>query len=276
MKKLKKIKIKHLYSNALDLDGPDFAFCSRDLKQASNFHLCRENLINEMFGFYNKSPYTKNVTPRKMKLLVQMYSEDPDYYAENEFDVYEEDLRKFKKKVERCMRRSLKLINFFERIAKWQQHTKLYEAIHKRLDDRGIVMYLFAGPGKWMRSPHMISLFTFLIRMGNFKEWDSLRSLKDFEKISKKLIKQNKYPEISYEESWPDINEHLRDIYAKIPILMKNWNRLFGKKPSRYFFTEAIPNVKSRYGEGISRLCRGCAGDKETNEAFQKILKENE
>ena len=275
MKKLKKVRIKHLRSDEWgDFDCVNFAFCSKDSKQASNFHLCRENLVNEVFNFYNKNPYTQDINPRKMKLLVQRYFGDDRDYSEDELDQYKEDFKNFQKETERWMRRGLKLINHFEKIAKWQP-TELYEASHKTLGEIGISMYLFVGPGKWMRSPHMISLFAFLIRIGSFKEWDSLKSQKSFEEISKRLIKRNRDPEIYYEEADYDTSVHLKDIHEKITTLVKNFDKLFGKKPSRHFFTTAIPNPKSRYGEGISRLCRGNASDEETNKAFRRLLEEN-
>jgi len=285
MKKLREIELRELVSDReilLDENeddvGPSFALCSATRKQATEFHSCREGLISEIFDSFKKSPYRKNrgrVDTKKMRLLALIPWPDDLNYVRLDGE-YDKALLEARNSIDDEMRTGLKIINHFEKMAKWPK-TELCRASYRHLPS-SIFMYLFIGSARWMRSPHMISLFVLLARLGRISDFKDFRSHEQFLEICKKLISDNDYDDDygyfrgRYDEDIAQDVDHLKTIYDKVEIVMKHFNYLFGKRTPMYSFTKAIAN-KLRYGEGISRLCSKASGDKAVAVKFEKLRK---
>lgn len=263
MKELEKRKVK-LKGEVVQIGFRlNMAFCSPNFEQTTVFDFCRENVINKVFSFYGrKKVYSKgnNISTRKMKLLVAKRTS-----AMNP--------KRFVNDTNECMFNGLRLINHFEKIAKWRP-TKLYAVDSDCLDrSHGVVAYLFVGSGKWMRSPHMVSLYMLLIRLGKRKEWVQLKSRNSFFEISEGLIKLFR-KSWTYSSIFYDVTTHLNVTYKKIPVIMENFDKLFYKRSARHSFTKAITLTKLQYGEGITRLCSGVSADKEIEGRLLQIMRE--
>jgi hypothetical protein len=112
----------------------------------------RATIINKTFSIYGFN-FNPNSNPMLDLNTMRML-------------VYKSDLKSVDKiEFENKMFFGLNLLNHYEEIMKID-FSVLYSA-KKDYYDRPV--YLFVGDGEWMRSPFLISLYTFLIRLGDKK-----------------------------------------------------------------------------------------------------------
>ena len=285
MAKLKTIKLAELTGSIDMLSGadedevstPSFAFCSATRRQASKFHYCRENLVCEIADFFRSSPYRQKqknrIDVRKMRLLVlaPWYNHHCHAYYNKK---YEKALKEEREKTERSMQIGLKLVNHFEKMAKWPL-TQLYRATYRYLPEYSF-MYLFIGSSRWMRSPHMVSLFVLLVRLGRIRDFEKFRSHQKLTEICKDLSEEfcdyGYNGDEDYDDEVVEDISHLRLIYDKIEIVMKHFNYLFGVRTSKHSFTKAV-SKKLMFGEGIGRLCGKSSADRIVAQKFKALCK---
>jgi len=293
MGKLKKVKIKEITSSketllVSDEDyslSPLFALCSASRRQATEFTACRESLTVDIYNRlmtvnspYRSSKKNNKIDTRKMRLLTILPWDGYQEFACLDKE-YDKGLAKARGNADRVMLTGLKLVNHFEKIAKWPL-TQLYRASYEHLPTH-VFIYLMIGTGRWMRSPHMVSLFALLTRLGRFREFEKFRNHKKFLEICEDLIANRDdggdgYYDEYYVEEVEDMLEdiyHLKTIYRKIEMIVKNFRYLFGNRTAQYSFSaKAIPR-KLIYGEGISRLCDKSSGDYAVAAKFAKLCK---
>lgn len=115
---------------------------------------------------------------------------------------------------------ALELLNHFERQAK-SSLSRLQEVDPTDSGKECVVM--FVGPGMWVQSPFMVSLYTYLIRLGDkqikFKGAQDLQ--KKFQEVLENFKKNNKSDnDVSY----------LTELWNKLHIIVKNRKTLFPMK----------------------------------------------
>jgi hypothetical protein len=236
-----------------------FAFLSTPKegnKQCHPFVLCRDFLHDavrcmiqknkcQIYGFcyeYGKNP---PIDTKYMRMLVTR-QELEETFSEK-------------------MKQSLKIINHYESIAGWKK-SKLI-----RVDDKTKPnTWLFLGPKEWLKSPFLVSMYTFLIRLGdkhgaisNFKTTEEL--IKCFSTIGKS------------QEAYGDNDVvYIRECFNKMHHIVKEANSLFlkdGSVKEDPIYSDTKVSLNSFHNNcGIYNLCRGQAPVKDLNEKI-KLLK---
>lgn len=246
--------------NGVIFPSVSFAFCSSPAKgtgQACQFRECREGIMSFLIDFHKGSPYTKkyliDIKKTRILLLSRLTGDFHNYANEGN------TRKKRRDGFNSWVRQSLHMINYFERLAHWPL-SKLAKVDHNLGDMTDI--YLFVGSNRWIRSPHMLSLYLLLIRLGRNKEYKGFRSHKKFISVSEKLIKKvnpSRYYDIA--SKMYDC-KHLAKVYKKIRIIMKNFDSLFSRS-AKYSFTAAIKGPGLPHMEGITKLAIGETNDHE-------------
>ncbi len=126
---------------------------------------------------------------------------------------------------------------------------------------------LFDGSRKWLRSTHMISFFTLLIRLGRNKH---IREVKTFEEMKKRLAK--------YKQNMHGDTFWAAQAIEKADVIMGDYTKLFRgfNRKSLYETTKFKDTIdRSGFNEGISKLCREKSFDKKLLNRLQNICKEH-
>lgn len=238
--------------------GYQFALCTKDLQQATSFDSCREGLVHEVVEYYNESPYaSKQFYKGQTRLLV---AKQMDYYA-----VIEESQKEFRK----AIMRGLRLVHHFEKVAKWPL-CRLYE-VERAFDE---ALFLFKADRRWQRSPHMLSLFALLIRLGQRPEFSRFRTHAEFVKICIELSKKKRGPDAyNLKSEDHDLQFIKPKIYLKLRRLMKHFDKIFGKRSAKYFFTQCVDSDYYYQGDGIEDFCYDCGEDEKTAKRFADICR---
>lgn len=245
--------------------GVNFALCSstsnsisgKDYRQGSNWNLCREGLTYELVDHYEGSVYsTEYFDPNKTRVMAARFSYQA--YSSNML-CGKEELSRFKEE----MLTALRIIHHFEKIAKWPL-SKLMLADSKSVDNKVGTIFVFFGDKRWQKSPHMLSLYTLLIRLGQNPEFRNFRSHNEFLAICKKLTnKKVRHPYNTKERDWPQ----LKAVYPHIRLIMRHFKKIFGDHPAKYFF------IDGNDGEGIMMLCNGRCEDDRTYKRLSAVKK---
>lgn len=250
-------------------NGVKFAFVRKlgkgKYELATNWSQCREVICGQarevITNKRQKDPYTQcsgEVDFNTIRLAV-FFKKTAQKKAKKE----ERDSR-----LKRYIKCSLKLLNFFEDIGHLKK-SKTYAAKHNLSDNNRV--YIFEGSGEWMRSQHLISLYSLLIRCGKYEEFENgIKDVKDFLKKIKTI--SNDYKNHCYDPGarfgkWP-FSQHedagyLDKIGPRIVVLMKYRKQIFSKKKKIEHFQSSSFN-----SDGIAQLVDGNIHDKETQQRF--------
>ncbi|RLD63283.1 MAG: hypothetical protein DRI84_09880 [Bacteroidetes bacterium] len=203
----------------------------------------------EIYGYKFNTRTNPNIDLYKMRMLITKYESK-----------IVTNVAAFSKKIVS----SLALINHFEKQAKVSL-TK----VHK-VDTKGSgkeVVFLFTGPAMWVRSPFLVSMYTFLIRLGDkqikFKDANSLK--KELKELNTKYTKG---------ELLDNDAKYLGCLWDKLHIIIKNRAKLFTKKNKIhdiYSDDISINNFHNRCG--IHSLAMGTTPNNELNKHIKEICK---
>lgn len=154
-----------------------FAFLASPTEGSKQCHpwvLCRDFLhdavkatltetTQSIYGFIFNGTKNPPVDVKKMRMLIR------------HTEVKERDAKKTTEYEKDRIHRALALIHRFEKVGKLSK-TKI-ERIQKTKD--GIPVWLLVGSKKWVRSPFMLSMYTYLIRLGTDPNlmWDEGKPL---------------------------------------------------------------------------------------------------
>lgn len=168
---------------------------------------------------------------------------------------------------------SLELINHYESIAGWYHSFML--GIHG--DDS---LRLLIGPSKWMLSPFLISMYSYLIRLGHKEiKFDSPEGL------TKEYIRlMGEYGERDDGTGRPRDNDvdYLRKCFGKLHLVAKHHKILFSNNPrENYSIADGPKENYSKYGasiisfhnySGIVSLCEFGTYNNETANKFRDLV----
>jgi len=203
----------------------------------------------EIYGFKFNTKTNPNIYLYKMRMLVTKYNLKTTA-----------DTKLFNKKIVS----GLKLINHFEKQAKVSL-TKVHKVDTKDSGKESI--FMFIGPAMWVHSPFLVSMYTFLIRLGDkqikFKNANSLK--KELKRLNTKYTK---------DELLDNDAEYLGCLWDKLHIIIKNRAKLFTKKNKMhdiYSDDISINNFHNRCG--IRSLAMGTTPNNELNECIKEICK---
>lgn len=157
------------------------------------------------------------------------------------------------------MRYALKLLNYYEAFA-GVPLSRIYE-VNPEGQKRYTKVFMFVGPKMWMLSPFLISMYTFLIRLGAKK-----LEFKDKGELHKKLEKLQA-------SSTDKDAQYLRSSWDKMEIVLENRAKLFPKKNGYHdiFFKDI--NISSfHHNTGLVALTRGSSPDQELNKRSKEVM----
>lgn len=195
--------------------GMQFSFVSSPkdgFKQCHTWVKCRDYLHDVVrtrltgidtlvFGFDYKDGVNPPADLRKMRMLVTKQN------------LTDKNIPEFKRK----MASSLKLIRHFER------HANMPLSTLKEVDpgeSKRLAVFMFTGPAAWMKAPALVSMYTFLIRLGD-KEF-KFKNAVDLENVMKKATEDEKYSgdnDIGYlSKTWPYLHGvvgHRKELFVR-------------------------------------------------------------
>jgi len=238
-------------------------------------HSCRECFIGDMAGAYLGQPYSPSLfqfNTNKTEVVVHQHISWLKSLLSKEADAGE----KMAKEAHLAMFRGLRLIHHFEKLASWPR-TKLYEVEAEEAEEEDII-YLFSGDKRWQRTPYTISLYTLLIRLGRWKEFENVKSHIDFTRACEKIYKlHGKVPFekiYSLENKEYDIEYLDSNFRKRVGLLMKNFEKIFQKVPAKTYFTKFDCEEFEFDGEGITDFCGMYAGYDNLRKRFQVLCRE--
>jgi hypothetical protein len=228
-------------------------------KQACSFMLCRDFLQDavaaftvkgqcQIYGFrykFGKHPPLDMIRTRMLVTKDGLGSKDKQ--------------ERFRKE----LKAGQSLLNHYERLAGVSMSTM------RKVTDGSKHVWRFRGPGLWMRSPFLISMYSFLVRIGD--KVDIVDGFKDTPDLVKRLNKVANGPWASDDH---DVG-YLKNSHDKMHILMSNLDELLfkgGKEKLDKNYEHPTNTMHSRCG--IDSLCRFNSPDTTLNNKFQKLYQE--
>lgn len=244
-----------------------FAFVSSKkdgYRQCHEFVKCRDFLHDavraslqkkscEIYGFKYDPEKNPPVDTAKTRMLVSKYN--VLHHADKASDKLLNELKEF-------MTRGRDILNYYEKLAGLKRRTILHKASVGDENEDGS-LWLFEGPGMWMRSSYLVSMFSFLIRLGAKNV-----SVENIDNDFKKLMNEKD----NYDN---DVN-YLKFCANKLVTVMKGRKELFWNKPILKNYPNDVSISSFHNFGGIVSLCREKLPIRPTggiNEAKKKLTK---
>lgn len=238
-----------------------FAFVSpprTGLKMCHEWVKCRDFLQDavrstltgnscSIYGFSFDPAVNPPVDLKKMRILVSKHG------------LKDEDLPEFRNKI----RAGLSLVNHFEKQAKVSL-SKLQEMPTKGSDKK--VVWMFTGPAMWVKSPFLVSMYTYLIRLGD-KEL-KFKNAPQLKKALKELT-------LSKDRTTSVDNDvkYLKEMWQKLHIIIKHRKELFVEEGGfdRVYYLEKYGISAFHNNGGILSLSRGTTFDADINKKVKEV-----
>lgn len=248
-------------------NGFAYAHCSNInkgvIKQLSGFGSCREGFTNRIFEDINRK--NRRLSNKRLRCLVRTVSSGS----------YDDREKLFEKQTEA----GLKILNILEDHYNWPL-TKMFSVASvsskpmSGYQPRKSFMKLLVGSSKWLRSPHITSLFLLLFRLptkrigfSKVKSYKQLMELcrqfaglpKPGSKDAPKRVGGDRYHVLKTMQFWDP--------------LMANLNKMFKGMTSKNNFDRGNYE-RYYYDEGISKLCKFNCNNPQINKRFVALAKD--
>lgn len=253
-------KLNEIYQQT----GTVFSFASlqeEGLTQCHEWVKCRDFLPDAVrsqitgnkcaiYGFTFDPENNPNLCLDKIKMLV------------SKGELKTESIPAFKEKI----KSSLKLLNHFEDIAGVSK-TKVVK-VDESGQNKYKAVFLFSGPPMWLSSPFLVSMYTFLIRLGD-KELEFTNNEELEKELNSLVIKQQK----------GKLNDndacYLKNSWNKMKLIIENRSKLFPEKDNVhdvYWKKYTISEFHNRSGLNSLTICYTM--DNDLNVAMKKFMSE--
>lgn len=156
---------------------------------------------------------------------------------------------------------ALKLLRHFERQAKVTLST--VEEVDSE-DSKKKIVYLFKSPALWMSSPFLISMYSFIIRLGTKK-----LKFKTQEELQKqlKVISENK------NNCYDNDSQYLKTLWDKMHLIIQNVDSIFTKKNNMHdYYFKDIGIATFHNNSGILSLAKGVTANLDLNKSIKTII----
>ena len=262
--KLFKMNRSKLQTGYYGFNNVKFAICTppkdRLVDSITQFHGCREEVVKKIRAeLSRKKP---RIDQKKTRLLMYgRHTIDPRKGREayNEEHCKAEGADFYRKALV-----GLALVNYLEKEHNWAP-TKLYKIDPEyNLQDS---IYMFVGSPKWQKSPHYLSLYMLMLRLGK----SGITMVTD-EKRRTAAYMAGKLA--TYSTSGKYDSSHIKNVIGKIDLLLSNQNVLIGRKPMKEMFSVArLGHGNNGFNEGITSLCTGNSYDLMLSYKFQDLCR---
>lgn len=230
-----------------------FSFCSKpsETKQVwlvSDSTKCREILAYYFIQYirysFGEIKITENIDHQRMQLdctrLVITTKYISDSTKQANCDTFE-----------RAVIRGVKLVNLFTSHHGWRQ-TKLYGF----QPQESISSFMTVGDKRWLKSTHMLSMYTLMLRLGVELDDDDVKTLEKALSVLKEpstlVNRMHAYESVKY---WN--------------MIMHNFDELFCGLDERYIYSTLT--LDRQHDEGITKLCIGSSAHKFIANVFEKL-----
>jgi hypothetical protein len=235
------------------LNGIHFAFMSsqeKGRKQCHRWLTCRDFLndvlrshVNEDKDYDYSSHYKFGIDPpidfEKCRLLIGQRFQNGENTPTKQIDEFKEKLFAGKR-----------IINLYEDMAGWDR-SKI-TTVHHSLREKKV--WLLTSPKEWMTSSHMVSMLTLIMRVAVNYGPLKIETEEDLQKCWKILIKNHeKEKKKGVYNLDMDIAEYIKKGESKFPLLMKNFDKIFGNLKQKDLYSKDLNNFHA--GGGIHSLC---------------------
>jgi hypothetical protein len=209
-----------------------------------------------IWGFNYKYGKNPDIDMNKMRMLVTKKG----MKSKKEVDDFREK-----------MEHGLIMVNHYEKMAKISL-TKMYEVDHEKAQGKFDAVYMFYGSGVWMKSPFFISMYTFLIRLGDKKL--KFKTNAELRKALKNLNEEYKAGKWRTNQGSDNDANYIGASWDKLDLIMKNRKKLFPEKDGFhdiYFKDYTIGQFHNN--TGVLALAKGSTPDQELNKVAKEVLK---
>jgi len=261
--------------NKLRVTHRDIAFstCS-EIKDGeavglTKFFYCREAVVGYFARFFNKLFDDKYL---ETELMYDKNSSKKDYALYKHKDAPEkktsvavhanigEETREYINSLDGFVKRSVKLLNHYERRNKWFL-SQVYKAEHDA--SKTDLIYLFKSSKWWMTSTHTYSLYLLLIRLGKYKYFDKIEKSTPNSEVLSLLSRIN-----ADQKDGRYVSEGQPKMWN---ILLDNKKEIYGEGPQEENFSSSTRlNTKI---DGITNLCSNYACNEGVRKRFAEFCK---
>ena len=158
---------------------------------------------------------------------------------------------------------ALRLINYYESLIGEKLST--IKQVQGDPETNYKFVWLITGPKFWISAPHLISLYTFLIRLGHKRI-----TFKTGSELKKKL------KHIADTNANDNDSRYLKDLWSKLDLIVRNNNKIVKYQlsgfSSLYFEKKSITEFHNT--SGIVSVCKATTCSPEFNEKIKDIFKE--
>lgn len=232
-----------------------WALCSRPtakdkVKQLSRFDSCRESLCCRMFDAIDRLT-SRTMSMDKLRLVVKIGSNSS----------YPSTQEEHQKMMDKWAKSALHILHIIEKEHKWTL-TKAYPIKPYSFGDK---VYMIVASKKWMRSPHLVSLFTLIFRISGDESFQtpSFMRLKSYKSVMQHIKK--------FSARGGGDKSRVNAILKYWDPLLRNYNEMFKGYSMKETFDRH--NYTSHTQEGINRLCDNRCTNYKLQERFDKVVK---
>jgi hypothetical protein len=231
-----------------------------NVTHSGQLHHCRELVANEIRRAFLSFGIDKSNIDCKKACLLSTHYEGASYKTKAKHKQHKEYILK-------CLR----FLNIFEKNSKWPL-TQMYEIDYRPKEHYSI--YLIIGDKRWLRSPHILSLWLLLMRVGrniNDENFELVETSKGSTSTVLKALKQSSEQDNSISSTEMGfIKQALPYTY----LILQHHTELFkGLTTRRNFCIEKNLTGSDYTREGISKLCSGYTRDKKLFERLMALKK---
>ena len=245
--------------------GTVFAFASLQkdsLAQCHEWVKCRDFLPDavrsqitgkkcSIYGFSFDTENNPNIDLDKIRMLVSKGS------------LNNAGVPKFRKKI----KSGLKLLNHFEDIAEVPK-TKVVR-VDSSSQKKYKAAFLFSGPSMWLSSPFLVSMYTFLIRLGD-KELEFTNN-EELEKELDSLVLKQEKGKINDNDAC-----YLKNSWNKMKLIIENRSKLFPEKDNVHdVYLEEYTISAFHNRSGLNSLTKCCTMDPKLNIVMKEFISES-
>lgn len=266
-----------IYGNSMEFTVP---IVDKDtITLCENFTTCREILMYQAhLALLNKEMFSDYKMSMRDGYLLIMYNLG---------------LKGTQKVMDTYCANALKIVHLFEEHFAWKQSVS-FEDIDaykefdgsdfnkiRVFDPKKVRLLLVKCSSKWLKSPHMLSLLTLLLRLAMIKELASEKTIEQFKQTIRGMYKNP--ITASNRKQIKDITYYVKNEY-KIWLLLENFDGLIGHaqfrgkyhwKPNIYSYNKRKEEPDTIMSEGIVTLCNGISRAQKLSALFGELCNKN-
>jgi hypothetical protein len=235
------------------------------VQQLNQFDYCRESLAGRVYDQLTQGYQNYKIKIDRLRIAAKIEFRS---LVRGRWDRARENFGK-------SMEAGMHIINTFEREYGWKPETVMHRLVpFSDPDIEDMEIRMFDAHPNWVRSSHMMSLFTLIFRVAQHSMFRTKAFLNaDIEDIMEKIDKfatSTKFDDrITVRKTmryWVPLLTHFYKVFKGLPAT-RNFNRItLGKQRGRHTYFDGAR-------EGMELLCLGAARDKVINKRFNKEVK---